>query len=113
MQIVLILGMKDKNENLIHKELIFDKAAEIDIDNIEDYSLSNFDYLCAEVNFTENGEIVIVHTLLDYEDLNEVNKFYDLIIKEFKYNGSNLIHENFISEDELIQKYDFESELYY
>lgn len=113
MQKVIILGMQDENEELIHKELIFDKAAEIDTDSIEQYNISDSYLLAVEVNFTEKGEIVISHTLLDYSDLEEINKFYDVIINEFKENGSTLIQNDFISEDELINKYGFESEDFY
>lgn len=113
MQKVIILGMQDENEELIHKELIFDKAAEIDTDSIEEYNISDSYLLAVEVNFTEKCEIVISHTLLDYSDLEEINKFYDVIINEFKENGSTLIQNDFISEDELINKYGFESEDFY
>lgn len=113
MQKVIILGMTDENGELTHKELIFDTKVEINMHNIENYIISDSYDLCAGVNFSECGALIIAHTLLDYVDLVDINKFYDFIISEFKECGSQLLSDEFISEDELIERYNFESEMFY
>lgn len=112
MQKVIILGMQDENGELIHKELIFDKASEIDINKIENFEISNT-FLSAEVEFTENDEIVIAHILLDYEDLEKIEEFYNFIITMFKEQGATLVNDEFITEDELLERYEFASDMFY
>ena len=113
MQNVIILGMQNENKELIHKELIFDISVEVNVYKIENYVISDSYDLCPEVNFSGDGEIVIAHILLDHSDLEDINKFYEFIISEFKENGANLLCSEFITEDDLINKYGFESEIFY
>lgn len=113
MQKVIILGMQNEDGKYLHKELIFDKAVEIDVNKIENFSISEKYELSSDVNFCEKGEIVIAHTLLDYEDLEKIEDFYNFIITMFKEQGSTLVNDGFITEDELIDRYEFESELFY
>lgn len=72
------------------------------------YNSATLDYI-----ITSKGEIVIAHTLLDYEDLEKIEDFYNFIITMFKEQGSTLVNDGFITEDELIDRYEFESELFY
>lgn len=113
MQKVIILGMQDEDGEYLHKELTFDNSVDLDIDKIEKFSISEKYELSPDVNFCEEGEIVIAHILLDYEDLEKIEEFYTFIITMFKEQGATLVNDEFITEDELIDRYEFESELFY